>query len=388
MLDSINDFVEKMSGSNDYTAALTTLLVLIIILIVYLVVFKLGVTVIGYMMDWKGDPYIIRGREKLRASSSANHYYTNPLDHTNDNVRVILRSNNERNGIEFTWATWLYIDANEMIRNKPEGTPTSTPAAAAAGAATAPATPPAGSCNAPTSGRDHGLWNIFNKGSHLSKDSTTSSRTLTVTKKSDLTGLVEGMAVMTCPGLYLRYSPTSNSYLKEHYRQLMKKEPNKLGLVDENEITDTNSKVDEPDSTRNRFEFVVTCNTMNEEQLMETVSVPNIPLNMWTYVVIRCTNYKLDVYINGRIKKRVILSGLPRQNYGDLWVSENIVGETWKLSAEMSDLRYFNYALQARTIEYFTEKGPNLDEVKKPEMDRDGRPYYLTQRWHYTDYLR
>jgi hypothetical protein len=137
---------------------------------------------------------------------------------------------------------------------------------------------------------------------------------------------------------------------------------------------------------RNRFEYVVTCNTMNENQLMETVTVPNIPLNLWTYVVVRCMNHKLDVYINGRIKKRVILSGLPRQNYGDLYVCER--NRHGRMEGQISNLRYFNYALQARTIEYFTEKGPNLEPAKKPKSDRDGKPYYLTQRWHYTDYLR
>lgn len=372
MFGSINDFVEKMSGSSDYTAALTTLLILIIILIIYLVVFKLGTTVIGYMMDWKGDPYIIRGKEDIGLIETT-HYYTNPLDHEEDNVRVILRSNNERNGIEFTWATWLYVDANKMISKKTDGS--------------APSQCEASEWN----NNADKLYSIFNKGSHVNNDNQGAMLTTTNENKKHMphSGIVDGMAVMTCPGLYLKYSRGSSAYMKERYRQQIAK------LSDSGKPYDALVEIkpqtfsDEPDDLdelRNRFEYVVTCNTMSDKQLMETVTVPNIPLNLWTYVVVRCMNHKLDVYINGRIKKRVILSGLPRQNYGDLYVCER--NRHGRMEGYISNLRYFNYALQARTIEYFTEKGPNLDPVKKPKSDQKGRPYYLTQRWHYTDYLR
>ena len=368
MFESINEFVENLSDSKDYTAALTTLLILIIILIMYLVIFKLGMIVIGYMMDWKGDPYIIRGKERI--SKTTKHYYTNPLDHEQDHVRVILRSNNERNGIEFTWATWLYIDANEMmtdIQREQTGSGSTM-------------------CNG-TWNHDFKLWHIFNKGSHTHSNDLELTKNIGNDHKHN-TGVVDGLAVMTCPGLYVKYSKNSNAYLKEQYRKQI------ANLSENDKITKELEKIEvkdlddkDPDEFRNRFEFLVTCNTMNEEQLMETITVPNIPLNLWTYVVIRCMNHKLDVYINGRIKKRVILSGLPRQNYGDLYVCEDSKNHG-NLKGDISDLRYFNYALQARTIEYFTEKGPNLEEAEKPKSEKDGRPYYLTQRWHYTDYLR
>ena len=47
---AISEFINNISGSSDYTAALATILVLIAILIVYIVVFKMGVFVIGYLM--------------------------------------------------------------------------------------------------------------------------------------------------------------------------------------------------------------------------------------------------------------------------------------------------------------------------------------------------
>lgn len=366
MFDAINDFVEKMSGSSDYTAALTTLLVLIIILIIYLVVFKLGMMIISYMMDWKGDPYILRGMEDMEDTDK--HYFTNPLDYENEPLRVILRSENEQNGVEFTWGTWLYIDANKMISrtvNNDSGSGVT--------------------CSNGAWGDRYKIYSIFNKGSHVQSVSGEH-----LSHFDDNNTAVGGVAVMTCPGLYVKYSKASDSYIKERYRKELakiagtNKEYDKIDVVDGPNIERDDK--DNEDVMRNRFEYVITCNTMNENELMETVTIPDIPLNLWTYVVIRCMNYKLDVYINGRIKKRVILSGLPRQNYGDLYVCEK--GAHGILEGKISNLRYFNYALQARTIEYFTEKGPNLDPPKKPKNEKDGEPYYLTQRWHYTDYLR
>ena len=37
--------------------------------------------------------------------------------------------------------------------------------------------------------------------------------------------------------------------------------------------------------------------------------------------MIRCENRTLDAYINGTIVKRHILTGVPRQNYGNVYVS-------------------------------------------------------------------
>lgn len=342
---AIREFVNNISGSSDYTAALATILVLIAILIVYIVIFKMGVFVIGYLMDYKGDPYIFRGVVQSPEDwsiGSGMHFYTNPMDHEKDEVRVILRSKNERNGIEFTWAVWINVkhDVNQA-KDKPY------------------------------------IMHIFNKGGHVSESGI-------VTNANDKY-VNNGMALMTCPGLYVRYSNFSRAYEDELNRQNLIKKFNEGDIYGESD--DSIKTVDE---MRNRYEYVFTCNTMSPDSVMEIVTIPDIPINLWTYLVIRCVNYKLDVYLNGRIKKRVILSALPLQNYGDVHVCESNQNNPGlkMFDGKLSDLRYFNYALQARSIEYFTEKGPDLNPRKKSKYDEDGKPYYLTQRYHYADYMR
>ena len=61
----------------------------------------------------------------------------------------------------------------------------------------------------------------------------------------------------------------------------------------------------------NTNDLVVVMNTF--ENPNETVIVPDIPLNKWVNVIIRCDDTTLDVYINGTIIKRHQLSGVPRQ---------------------------------------------------------------------------
>jgi len=375
-MDAINNFVKNMSNSADYTTTLTTLLTLIFILIMYLVLFKMGVFVISYIMDYKGDPYIFRGTHRLPIEDSTDHhYFTNPMDHKEDNMIVILRSKNERNGIEFSWSLWLYANAAQMYKDAKK-----------------------------TSNNKSLLYHIFNKGGHVSNNKAYVAKTSSKNERKN-NSVLSGMSLMTCPGLYLKHSKVSSSYYEQMYRDRLvnnyqnnKDDPYGLDddkLLEEKEMLIDGKSIFDSDVNRNMYEYVITMNTMNPDNAMETISIPNIPLNVWTHIVIRCINHKVDVYINGRIKKRTVLSAMPRQNYGDIYVAEKYENEESsdgvmypELKGEIADLRYFNYALQARSIEYYTEKGPDTKPVKKSDLDNKGRPYYLTQRWHYTDYLR
>ena len=320
-MEFLRDLTNKLTNS-DYTNTLVTLLTLIILLVFYLIIFKFGAFIISYLMDWKGDPYIIRGRLDLPLNDNKfNQFFTNPMDSDKkDMCKVILRSKNESNGIEFTWGVWLYVHGRQMMETISTTDKTN-------------------------------YYHVFHKGS---------------THKGP-THEKYPFAVMSCPGLYLYYNPTNT----------------------------TNDNIPDDDKV-NGFGLTVTCNTMSNLNLMETIDIPTIPIDKWMYVVIRCVNHKLDVYINGKIKKRSVLEHLPRQNYGDIYIGEKLstgsdaTASTLQLHGQISNLRYFNYALQARTIEYFTEKGPTLGYVENKHNERkmnETLPYYLDQKWHYRDYL-
>lgn len=121
----------------------------------------------------------------------------------------------------------------------------------------------------------------------------------------------------------------------------------------------------------NTNELVVMMNTYSV--INEEIIIPNIPLNKWINVIIRCHNNALDVYINGTITRSIQMSGVPKQNYGDVYVAMN-----GGFQGNISNLWYYNYALGAADIQNIAMSGPNTRmSVKKDSTIAD----YLSLRW-------
>jgi hypothetical protein len=109
----------------------------------------------------------------------------------------------------------------------------------------------------------------------------------------------------------------------------------------------------------------------------EEIKIPNIPLNKWLNVIIRCRNKDLDVYINGIITKSIKLSGVPKQNYGNVYVGMN-----GGFSGYVSDLWYYDYALGTTNMKKILVKGPNL-KFSGENAKISQNPNYLSLRWYF-----
>ena len=88
----------------------------------------------------------------------------------------------------------------------------------------------------------------------------------------------------------------------------------------------------------NTNSLVIMMNTFNV--INEEIQVNDIPINKWVNVIIRCEHNTLDVYINGTIIKSHHLNGVPKQNYGDVFVATN-----GGFSGYISNLWYYDYGL-------------------------------------------
>jgi hypothetical protein len=122
-------------------------------------------------------------------------------------------------------------------------------------------------------------------------------------------------------------------------------------------------------------DLVVVMNTF--ENINEEVIIKDIPLNKWVNVIIRVDEqHKLDVYINGRLVRRHILKSVPRQNYGDVYVSMN-----GGFSGYTSCLRYFGSAIGQNQIQSIVDKGPCLNMIGSNMTD--AKPRYLSLRWFF-----
>jgi len=123
-------------------------------------------------------------------------------------------------------------------------------------------------------------------------------------------------------------------------------------------------------------DLIVVMNTF--ENITEEVLIKDIPLNKWLNVIIRVDEqHRLDVYINGRLIKRHIMTSVPRQNYDDVYVSMN-----GGFSGYTSNLRYFNKALGPSEIQSIVSKGPSLTMVGDSNSTLKTDSHFLSNRWY------
>lgn len=125
----------------------------------------------------------------------------------------------------------------------------------------------------------------------------------------------------------------------------------------------------------NTNSLVVVMNTFNV--INEEIIIPDIPMNKWVNVIIRCENTNLDVYINGTITRSINLVGVPKQNYGDVYVAMN-----GGFDGYISNLWYYNYALGTSAIQGIVGGGPNTKMIGG-NGSSDKSFNYLSLRWFF-----
>lgn len=146
------------------------------------------------------------------------------------------------------------------------------------------------------------------------------------------------------------------------------------------------------DSAKNQFSnnapglYLMDTNTLYI--LMDTVNQPacfpgmsndivitNMPINKWFNVVIRLTNDMLDVYINGRLTKRLVMTSVPNQNYDDVYICSG-----GGFNGYVSDLKYFNSSIGTTQINALVSNGPNTS-INSSNL-KNNIPPYLSIDWY------
>lgn len=111
-----------------------------------------------------------------------------------------------------------------------------------------------------------------------------------------------------------------------------------------------------------------------------TMDVTGIPLNKkWMHVILRLENTMLDVYVNGTIAGRHVLTSVPKQNYGDIYVCQN-----GGFSGKLSDLKYYAHALSAFEINQIVTYGPSVTASSLAGSSTKGSAYYLSNSWYFS----
>jgi hypothetical protein len=102
-------------------------------------------------------------------------------------------------------------------------------------------------------------------------------------------------------------------------------------------------------------------------QNIPIITVPNIPLNNYFLLAIRCQNTYIDVYINGTIVKSQNLFNVPKQNYYDVHIAPS-----GGFPGSISNLQYFNKALSVVEINTMFQSGPNMKDITTASYSKPG----------------
>ena len=110
----------------------------------------------------------------------------------------------------------------------------------------------------------------------------------------------------------------------------------------------------------------------------EEITISDVPMNKWMNLIIRCRNTNLDIYVNGMITQSMQLLGVPKQNYGNVYVGLN-----GGFSGYISNLWYYNYALGTSAITNLVKNGPNTKMTSGSSALSMINPDYLSLRWYF-----
>jgi hypothetical protein len=283
---SSNKYVQ---GSKEFVTSNTLVAkfaFLILVLILFMLLFSLGSAIVSLFFSPKHNPILIDGM------IDSTQMMVIPQDPSKKGAKPILRSNNQREGLEFTWSVWVNINGTLYNNN------------------------------------NKNYMHVFHKGNN------------TINTTGSGGGELGTNFPLNGPGLYI------------------------TPRLDDNQ-------------KGNVAGFKIIMNTF--KTIDEEITIKNIPLNKWVNVIIRVTKQgQLDVYISGTLVKRLKLDSVPRQNYGDVYVSLNggFPGNT-------SSLRYFEKAIGTNQIQSIVDKGPNRTLVAISSSDgKNDTNKYISTRWY------
>ena len=94
-------------------------------------------------------------------------------------------------------------------------------------------------------------------------------------------------------------------------------------------------------------------------------------------MAIRMQNQSMDIYINGTITNRVNFENVPKQNYQDVLVCAN-----GGFPGQISNLRYYDYALSVFEIMNLVYWGPNLKLIEKTTESSSSNYNFLSNEWY------
>jgi len=119
---SLSDFSDKTAAGADASKEFLTsntivakVAFVLLILLLFLFFLYLGINIMQFLINPSNNPYLVKGMV------SGNAGITILQDPTQKKSITLLRSNNQKTGLEFTWSVWIYIsdlnDSSTKLQN-------------------------------------------------------------------------------------------------------------------------------------------------------------------------------------------------------------------------------------------------------------------------------
>jgi hypothetical protein len=126
------------------------------------------------------------------------------------------------------------------------------------------------------------------------------------------------------------------------------------------------------------------------------VDIPNIPVGKWFHLVITCKGRSIDVYINGNVIQRLTLGSVPKLNFGDVYLLQNLSNSDTRVNiapdqqfnvigaanCSISRFLYFAYSLSYAEIDQLYRQGPSTTVVSASNQI----PPYMADAWWVQSY--
>jgi hypothetical protein len=109
-----------------------------------------------------------------------------------------------------------------------------------------------------------------------------------------------------------------------------------------------------------------------QDNILEYVDIANVPIRKWIHMSIVLDDMNLDVYVNGYLKTRKLLTSVPKLNNGDFWC--NMFGG---FEGYLSRIRYYARAISPTEIAENVRSGPGNSAC----IDTGQVPPYLDDDW-------
>jgi hypothetical protein len=320
---------------------------LILVVVGFIVLFNLGIQIIGYFTSVDQNPYIVKGQ--IQGTNTA----IISQDPNISGSKPIQRSNNESSGIEFTWSCWLLYKVDASSKNVDTYQPVFVK----------------GDCSLQPELSSTGFYSLNNApGVYFGKSSNTDENGNPMT--NSLWILMDTIPI-----------PSQSTVDKDAGNLFNAKKGSMPSSMPSTSMPSTSMPTTSmptttPEQTFQNMEgFSNQFNTHGTEYM----EIPNIPINKYFHLAIRCQNKYIDVYINGTVVYRVDLVNVPKQNYYDI----EVCGKGG-FNGNLSNLRYYSKSLSVIEINDIVMKGPdlNVSSIAPNNSASNVGSAYLSNIWY------